>query len=253
MSEANYKSAADFYTEFVAKALSSPTSVLSVVTEQVLAALGNVSGLHVCDIACGQGHLSMRLAEQGASVTGVDISASLLGRAKKLTPESLEVHYVYGDAQTLKAIPDSSVDATVINLINLALMDVPRHTDVFRSCHRILKPDGSLVLSVLHPCFESPFRPDDPPLELGQSGEFLSCRVSRYLEEGHWTSGGEGVRGKVGACHRTLSTYLNDLIGSGFELRAIYEPTLASGDYATIEEQWFSKIPRGLVVKSCKV
>ena len=249
MNKAKYDAAANFYAEFVRTALASPTSVLSVVTEQVIEALGNVNDLRICDLACGEGHLARGLAERGGVVTGVDISEGILERAEQQTRDSLELRYVKDDAQTLTGVLEPSFDIIVSNL---ALMDIADLEGVFDSCCRILRSGGTFVFSVLHPCFETPFDADHPLIETSESGEFLACRVSRYLEEGYWTSGGEGVRGRVGAYHRTLSTYLNALLAAGFRLSEVYEPTLPRGEYETVEEQWLSKIPRGLVLKSYK-
>ena len=207
------------------------------------------SNLRICDVACGQGHLSRRLAEY-ADVTGVDISASLLELAKQIQAHSLRIEYILDDAQSLSKLEDETFDAVVINM---ALMDIPNHKSTFDNCHRILKREGIFVFSILHPCFESPFDANNPPIELSPNGDFLACRVNRYLEEGHWKSGGSGVRGRVGAYHRTISTYLNDLISSGFAVQAVYEPALQEDSYTSIEEQWFSKVPKGLVIRSCKM
>ena len=48
-----------------------------------------VAGERVLDIACGQGRMSRYLAQQGAHVTGVDISAAMLGRARAAGPVGL--------------------------------------------------------------------------------------------------------------------------------------------------------------------
>lgn len=133
-------------------------------------------------------------------------------------------------------------------------MDIPNHKDVFESVYRILKLDGKFVFSILHPCFESPFNKENPPLEISDAGDFMACRVHSYLNEGHWQSDGDGVRGRVGAYHRTLSTYINDLLNVRFELLGIQEPFLAlgAGENTKMQDQWFSKIPRGLIVESRK-
>lgn len=102
MENAKYNEVADFYTDFVEKALSFPTSVISVVTNQTLKMLDDISGLKVCDVACGQGHLSRSLAKLGAHVTGVDISEELLELAQAKTPDGSEVNYIHGDAQALE-------------------------------------------------------------------------------------------------------------------------------------------------------
>jgi hypothetical protein len=56
--------------------------------------------------------------------------------------------------------------------------------------------------------------------------EFLiSRRASSDFDEGFWRSANpDGIRGRVGNYHRTLSTYLNTLAGFGFHLDAFEEP-----------------------------
>ena len=69
---------------------------------------------------------------------------------------------------------------------------------------------------MVHPCF--------PGNEAGLS----SWPPERsYFAEGWWTSAAHnpaGVRIRVGSSHRTLSTYLNALVESGFSLERIVEP-----------------------------
>lgn len=59
----------------------------------------DLSGKHVLDAGCGTGALSIELAERGADVTAVDISASLLDVARKRTREDLleRIDYRVGD------------------------------------------------------------------------------------------------------------------------------------------------------------
>ena len=44
----------------------------------LLRVLGPVEGLHVLDLACGNGYLSRKLARSGARVTAVDASAAMI-------------------------------------------------------------------------------------------------------------------------------------------------------------------------------
>jgi hypothetical protein len=53
--------------------------------------------------------------------------------------------------------------------------------------------------------------------------------IRRYVTEGFWQSGGEGVRGHMGAYHRTLSTIINDLLAAGFTLERLDEPVVEMG------------------------
>ncbi len=69
--------------------------------------------------------------------------------------------------------------------------------------------------------------------------------VRRYASEGLWDSGGDGMRGRMGAYHRKLSTYVNDLIASGFALERLDE-LLADPKAST--RGFSSEVPIYLVV-----
>jgi 2-polyprenyl-3-methyl-5-hydroxy-6-metoxy-1,4-benzoquinol methylase len=51
--------------------------------------LPTVTGERVLDIACGQGRMSRYLARLGADVTGVDISAAMLSKARATSPDDI--------------------------------------------------------------------------------------------------------------------------------------------------------------------
>jgi hypothetical protein len=60
----------------------------------------------------------------------------------------------------------------------------------------------------------------------------VSHEIRSYFVEGAWHSTNpEGVRGKVIAYHRTLSTYLNALVQAGLNLERVLEPQ-ARGEFA---------------------
>ncbi len=87
---------------------------------------------------------------------------------------------------------------------------------------------------------------------LDAQGDFSHVRINNYLQEGYWQSGGDGIRGKIGAYHRMLSTYINDLLTAGFQIIGMHEPTIPAGKYDTVAEQWLSVIPRGLIIQARK-
>jgi hypothetical protein len=123
-------------------------------------------------------------------------------------------------------------------------MDIADHRAMFGAVHRVLKDHGVFAFSLLHPCFEGPFcLPDEPQFIKDGSGVDVAVAVRRYATEGHWQSGGSGVRGHMGAYHRTLATLINDLMGAGFVLERLEEPVQDGNGLA-------SQVPRYLLVSA---
>ncbi len=68
--------------------------------EPVLGAAAVGAGDRVLDVGCGNGALSRGAAARGATVTGVDISAPMLARAReRASAEGLSIDFVEADAQ----------------------------------------------------------------------------------------------------------------------------------------------------------
>lgn len=178
-----------------------------------------LEGWDLCGLACGQGVITRHLAQRGARVTGIDVSARLLEIARRVEVTYGDgITYVEDDARTLATQPDARFDGVVCNL---ALMDISDLTAVYGAVGRVLRPAGWFLISVTHPCFEPPHA-EWLTDESGRSRRV----VGGYFSEGFWRSTyREGVRGKVGAYHRTLSTYLNGLIDTGFAIEHLTEPT----------------------------
>lgn len=237
---ARYDEIADEYAAGIAAGLS-PNSVPGIATQALLDLAGEVAGLEVCDLGCGEGHLARLLAERGAVVTGVDLSERLLALAREKTA-SPRVRYLHEDAQVLASLPPGAYDLVVSNL---ALMDIPDLQATYRAVHRVLRSEGRFVFSLTHPCFQAP----GTSVETDTEGRFAARRIPRYLEEGFWRSEGVNtIRSRVGAYHRTLSTYLNGLLDAGFTLRRLTEPAAPPGTGETPYEQAHAQIPSVLVI-----
>jgi SAM-dependent methyltransferase len=171
-----------------------------------------VAGRRVLDIACGQGRMSRYLAGLGAEVTGVDISAAMLGKASALGPESIT--YLQADVTGPPAWWNRRPFDGVA--CELALMDIDELAGTLSAVSTVLRPGGWFVASIVHPCF--------PGTENGRSSW---PPVMGYESEGWWTSpdhSPDGVRIRVGATHRKLSTVLNALIAAGLEPERFIEP-----------------------------
>jgi ubiquinone/menaquinone biosynthesis C-methylase UbiE len=215
-----------------------------VVLPHVFTLLGDVQNQPICDLACGQGRLARALAQDGAQVVGVDISARLIAIAQRdEADQPLGITYIVDDAATLASLGDAQFQGVVCNL---ALMDIADLGAVCRTVWRILRPLGWFVFSITHPCFEAPHA----AWRTAPDGT-ISREIFTYFAEGLWYSSNvQGVRGQVGANHRMLSTYLNTLSQTGFLIDRIIEPQPLS---ATVAVPGYRVIPAFMLVRCTKL
>ncbi|MCX6376241.1 MAG: class I SAM-dependent methyltransferase [Armatimonadetes bacterium] len=178
----------------------------------MLEAIGDVSGLQVVDLGCGEGRFSRMLTERGAHVTGVDLCPRFVeyAEAHKAGDET----YVVGDMERLGGSGDESFDLAVSYL---SLVDVVNLGSAVREAHRVLRPGGRFVVCNLHPmstagnCWVK-----------DENGNKLHFRLDNYFDES-----GRDMKmcgGMVTNFHRTLGTYLNTFLDVGFRLDGIREP-----------------------------
>ncbi len=235
-----YDENVQFYLDFIDRDLAGTPSFFGMLTAALDDLIGHRSAdARVLDLACGEGYLSRHFAENGAhDVIGIDISSELIAAAQDRTALG-NVTFRVDDAQVLDTMTDGSIDLVVSQF---ALMDIPDHRATFAAVRRVLAPTGVFAFSILHPCFEGPFEERrDRPRFLMQDDVQTALIVHEYVAEGRWFSGGQGVRGRVGSYHRMLSTYLNDLMSSGFRIAGFREPVMPGTGL-------FERVPRALVV-----
>ena len=156
------------------------------------------------------------MARIGAEVTGVDLSANLVQRAEALDrAQPLGIRYLVGDVSQTTWWDGVRFDGVVCHM---ALMDVDDLEGALATARSVLAPTGWFSFSLFHPCYPGGW--DGSPTGLP------SWPPAGYADESRWTTGGDGVRGRVGANHRKLSTYLNAVLRAGFEFEVFFEPDL---------------------------
>ncbi len=237
MMEAVYDAIAEWYDTAVREGSLIHDLVLPTIWDMI----GSVDGRRICDLACGQGIVSRQLAMRGAAVVGVDISAKLLGIARRdEDTDPLGIAYQQEDAQGLHTLPDAGFDGVVCNM---ALMDIPDVAATFRAVRRILQPTGWFVFSITHPCFQTPVS-----RWIEDADGTMSRAVRAYFDEGLWRSSNPtGVRGQVGAYHRTLATHIGALTAAGLFVQQICEPRV-TGSIAD-QAPGYGEVPAVLVAR----
>jgi len=97
----------------------------------------------VLDLACGEGYGSALLARHAASVTGVDVSQQAIEHAKRAYAKLRNIQFVVGSATAIPA-PDAGIDVA----ISFETLEHIHEQDEFLAeLHRVLKPDGVLLIS----------------------------------------------------------------------------------------------------------
>ena len=211
VSRALYDGFADWYdAEF------DPTPLEGALHPVVVRLLGDGPG-RLLDVGCGTGARTAGLAERGWDVTGVDLSADMLRRARE---RGLDV--IQADAAVLP-FDDATFDAVVSTWTHT---DVPDFAAVVREVARVLQPSGPFVYAGGHPCFVGPH-------SLFRGGEGVPALHHGYRRTERYTEGpgviAEGLRAKVGATHLPLGLFMQAFLDAGFRLEAFEE--LPDGEY----------------------
>ena len=181
----------------------------------MLNACGNVEELNILDCGCGEGRFCRMLAERGAKyVLGLDLCEPMIEAARQLQSELIE--YRVQDVQDLSFIENESFDL-VVSYLNQC--DIPDFESNNKEVFRVLKRGGRFIVANLHP-----MRSATGKWYRNDKGEKLHAILDNYFDEGerHWKMLGV----KFTNFHRSLSTYINNFIKTGFIIKEIIEPTV---------------------------
>jgi len=101
------------------------------------------TGATVIDLGCGCGRNAVWLAQQGFSVTAVDVSPHAVELAKALAAEnSVEVRVVGADVTDLSEFPENHFELAYDNRCLHLIVEQELRDSYLRGVHRILRPSG---------------------------------------------------------------------------------------------------------------
>ncbi|MEM5766826.1 MAG: class I SAM-dependent methyltransferase [Bacillota bacterium] len=177
--------------------------------------LPDFKGKRVLDIGCGFGWHCIYAIEQGASsVLGIDLSEKMLAVAReKTTAPNVEYQRL---AMEDIDFPPNTFDVVISSL---AFHYTPNFKDICARISHCITPNGDFVFSVEHPVFTAYGTQD-----WSYDGE---CKRNHWPVDNYFY---EGMRDAlflgehVTKYHKTLTTYLNTLLQTGFAITGIVEP-----------------------------
>jgi ubiquinone/menaquinone biosynthesis C-methylase UbiE len=158
-------------------------------------------------------------------MTGVDLSTRMIRLAQDEERRApLGIRYVRTSYTDLALFGDATFDAVVSFM---ALMDGPRFDLAMAECFRVLRPGGRLAFSITHPCFIT----RGSRWIRDEQGAKVNWVVGHYFDPARWVerfrftdAPAEAPEFVVPRFDRTLSEYINTLVGSGFVLKRLEEP-----------------------------
>lgn len=135
----------NFIRHIVYKWIGTPNFIRRIEWASLLWWLDPKEGEKILDVACGGGTLSLKIAERGGSVRGIDISEDEINRATQFAQrEKIACEFQVGDAEYLP-YPDECFDKVVSSS---SLEHFQDDLSVLNEMSRVLKPNGIVVLTV---------------------------------------------------------------------------------------------------------
>jgi ubiquinone/menaquinone biosynthesis C-methylase UbiE len=184
-----------------------------------LSLLGDVAGRNVLDAACGPGLYAEELVSRGANVIGFDQSPRMVELSKQRVPSGeFRVHDL---ADRIDWLPDDSVDLV---LFALALEYIDDRVSALRELRRVLRTDGALVFSRMHPTGDW----------LRQGGNYFDVRLIEEV----WSKGWR-VRYWLAPLERTCE----ELREAGFLIERLIEPR-PTPEAAGIDPEDYERLSR---------
>ncbi|HWN99550.1 MAG TPA: class I SAM-dependent methyltransferase [Blastocatellia bacterium] len=182
--------------------------------------VGDVAGARVLDLGCGAGPYSLWFAERGAQVSGLDLSETMAALAHQKARElGLKLDLQMADIREPLPFAEAEFDL-VFTATALHYVDDLR--GLFKEIGRVMKRDGQLVASVLHPNSTAYF-----PLARGKDqrepqyfGEPTRSIETPWLDYGEVPDEGR----RIVCRHHTAAEYFNAIFAAGLRVTDVREP-----------------------------
>lgn len=222
-----------------------------VILPNLLRAMAIKKGDTVLDLGCGQGFFSRAFFNEGAVVTGVDLSKELIAIAKKSSPQ--EVSFSASSAEDLSRFADNSFSKIAIVL---AVQNMEAPHKVFKECMRVLKPGSSMFIVVNHPAFRVP---KDSDWGYDEIKKVQYRRTDRYLSESKVIiemNPGKTNGATTVSFHRPLQYFFKTLANSRFLVARLEEwishKESEKGPRQAAENQARKEIPLFMMIEAVK-
>ncbi|WP_142848871.1 bifunctional 2-polyprenyl-6-hydroxyphenol methylase/3-demethylubiquinol 3-O-methyltransferase UbiG [Telmatospirillum sp. J64-1] len=204
--------------------------------EALLAYLGKGCG-KALEVGCGEGRISRELKGLGYRVTALDAVAELVEAARQA--ESAHA-YAVADARDLP-FEDGGFDLVVAYNVLMGVEDVP---GTLKEIRRVMRPDGQLFISIVHPFRDrGNFVTSQPDAPFVLKDTYFGRQRFEGVEER------DGLRMHFAGWSQPLEAYAAALEKAGLAITSLREPIPDHGEGEEHLKQW-TRIPMFLWLKA---
>ncbi len=209
--------------------------------EKLIAAVGPMEGRRVLDLGCGSGTASVAIARRGARVIAVESSTARLTQARHAADVAgVKIEFHHSDLADLAFLRADSIELVVAVYSLAGVQDLGR---VFRQLHRVMRPEGALVLSLPH------------PMSMMLEAD-IDDQQTPYLTRSAWSDQAITWRsgGDEGVTHvHQIGDVFTTLLRSNFRVDALVEPPATEGRSSVHSSPLRDWVPSTLIVRARKV
>jgi cytosine/adenosine deaminase-related metal-dependent hydrolase/ubiquinone/menaquinone biosynthesis C-methylase UbiE len=179
--------------------------LLSLEMRKAASLLPTISGADVLDFGCGTGRWLTQLeALEPALLAGIDCSSAMLARAREKVRPTTKLHHADGSGLPEK---DDSYDFVIASFLLSYINDLHGFA---RKCARILRSDGRMLISDMHPATAA---------KLGWTRSFSI----------------DGEKVDIEAHSRSLAEIIDIFKQNGFERQVLIEPSFEGPEKLVFE------------------
>lgn len=242
----NSISTQDLYDQAAAQWSRSEQVLLSDFTARprVLEAAGDVSGLHLWDLGCGEGYVGRQLAaRQPRRIDGFDLSEEMIASARQqagalAAEQGGPLHYATANLSDASQFPEGQCDGAIavflFNYLSIAAMEA-----VLQRCHQAIRPGGFLIFTVPHPALAF-LRSAEPPFYLEPQGHTYLGSSDVQFEGRIWRR--DGVSNPVRSIHKTFADYIGALQRSGWSALPAVQELGVTAEHLQVDSAFFSPL-----------
>lgn len=214
--------------------------------------MGDVSGKRILELACGGAQNSVALARWGAEVVALDFSPKQLGYAMSLRRRAgADFELVTGDMESPTMFRPASFDVV---MSSFGWEFIPDLKGCLERCTEILRPDGQLVMSTVHPLSAFDWNVSARSLNVT---DYFNLPVEVWedpVPEGH----SPGL-----TFFRTIEELVSSVIDAGLTIEGLIEPypigmpddprSPYAGRYWADHWERLTRVPFAVVISARKV